>query len=180
MVRQWEMTQDAPIGQTATHTCEDYVTCTCLCHLYIHALLLRHTHFSVITATCTLHYRPCLEDFGVLGVRGFAHLLMPSMFSLNPFSFFLRISCNNPKRTTCNHKINWPPLGWITTTMATGSLDTLLLVGGQLLLGGVGGDSKHCGPAFKLGGWLGGACFSCWLAFVGWVGGWRLRMGCSG
>ena len=31
-------------GQTVTYTCEDYVTCPCLRHLYMHALPLRHLY----------------------------------------------------------------------------------------------------------------------------------------
>ena len=31
-------------GQTVTYTCEDYVTCACLRHLYMQELLLRHVY----------------------------------------------------------------------------------------------------------------------------------------
>ena len=32
------------LGQTVTYTCEDYVTCACLRHLYMQELLLRHLY----------------------------------------------------------------------------------------------------------------------------------------
>ena len=52
------------VGQAITYTCEDFITCACLHHLYMHTLFLHrlymHTHTHTIIAVL----------FGISGFRG--------------------------------------------------------------------------------------------------------------
>ena len=87
-------------GQALTYTCEDFLTCACRPHLYMHSLFLPHLCMHTLLGGS-------LRNFGISGLRGgviihgaWTHWMQQPRLSSLAHAFFT-CSCNHFSALTC-------------------------------------------------------------------------------